>query len=111
MIDLLIVDIYFIRSIPQSSSTWNLTWIESQVMGSSVWSVRQNWVSFNNTNVAKWLESPLFSVCVCVCVCVWERERERERERVNMVGLLRDLVHTYEYRKIITSIRMIVLDK
>jgi hypothetical protein len=28
-----------------------------------------------------------------------------------MVGLLKDLVYTYEYRDIITSIWMIILDK
>jgi hypothetical protein len=49
-------------------------------------------------------KSSVLGVCVCVCVCVSKR-------LVYMVGLLRNLVHPYEYRKIITSIRMIVLDK
>jgi hypothetical protein len=32
-------------------------------------------------------------------------------ETINMVGTLKDLVYTYKYRKIIISIRMIILDE
>jgi len=32
-------------------------------------------------------------------------------ETINMVGTLKDLVYTYKYRKIIISIRMVILDE